>query len=68
MMASNDCLDNYLLACYLISSSYDQNFQKYYQKRQYMYLMKNGEKLTGILTKVFVPQPLVVFIAENGVK
>ena len=30
--------------------------------------MKNGEKLTGILTKVVVPQPLVVFIAENGVK
>ena len=36
MMASNDCLENYLLACNQISTSYDQNFQKYYQKRKHL--------------------------------
>ena len=36
MMASNDCLENYQLACNQISSSYDQNLQKYYQKRKHL--------------------------------
>ena len=49
-MASNDCLDNYLLACNQISSSYDQNFQKYYQKHKYLEI-KNEEKIKGYTYK-----------------
>ena len=45
MIASNDCLENYPLACNQISSSYGQNFQKYYQKRKH--LEKNEEKIKG---------------------
>ena len=46
MMASNDCLENYLLACNQISTSYDQNFKKYYQKRKHLE-KKNKEKIKG---------------------